>query len=1190
MSATTHQSPLLWIPLKQTDEVDVATPVRSLISSSYGEDPKKYSSALASLARARTDAVRGAPGSDRTARDLLYKWFHILEMLEVRFPEIRVPFTWKDAFTNKPISQYSLAYEKASVIFNIGATLSAMASSTPRLGGSSAEGSAKAVSSQDSEPITAAAAIQASAAPSASEGDGTKRAYTALRQAAGFFTYINDNFLHAPSTDMSRPLLRFVVPLLLTQANEVFLEKTLGGKASAALLSKLASGVAQGYTTLAEESKEWITKETVDRIWGMLLQAKAKHYASLAQFHRAQADSAASNHGHSLVRLTMAENLSKEASKAAQQFAANHTSSGPSASASTTFGYTNHTSSAYTMPSDAGSSLSGLVSAHLATVSAARAQAVKDNDLIYHDILPSETALPAIDATTPAQLISIQEVYSSPEVQRAVGPDLFAKLVPLGVHERASLYSEEKAKLARGEAEKCDLAEQERVVTLDGMGLPAALEKYRMAVKESAGRDANGTWSALADPGTQVMTWSEEEAAGGAGMGADGLSSPGAAGVNEALRRINSLRDTANADLLAATESLDEEARLCEKARAKHGLNWSQEPSGGQARVKELRSEIKSNRDAFRKGEENDRRIETRWREVERDVELLIKGRGALEQAFAEALASTGSASRASASDAPSLLDLSESEEQASDNAVARLRTEVEAVDANLVKLSKVKRERDSLLAELREKLQSDDIGHLLILSHRGGSKNGGAGGDGEDAGSENPAQAAQEAALFRQELEKFRPWQQRLNQAVAAQAHLLSETSNLWHSITSSAEGSRIARQWDSKARGKEALVSRLGNARAASAEVRAALGKGLQFYEEAVEIARGLKASAREWNEQRARERQRLEGEAEWEGKLGGSTAKTGLESSFSNIGLGSAPRSSGASHPHLPPPERQSSYGYSPSPSPSLSQVGPPPPAPPANDSRYGSSYPQPPQQQHAYHAPPQPGLPPPPSQPAYSPYASGGPSQQSVQSPTSPYNFAYAASSGPFATGAQSQSVSSPPATPLSPPQRQGSYGYSPAPPTNNNNFGLSSAPYSGPAGRSPQPAATPSYHGQQYGSSNSSGASPYAGLPPPPPPSSGAYPSSSLPPPPPPIPQQHSQGYNYRQGAPPPPPPTQNHSYAGQYGSNGAAYDQSAAPVPNRYGAPPPALQSHQYQYQPPPPPSSQPQQQQHQYNYYQPGR
>lgn len=295
-AAVTYQSPLLWVPLKQTEDVDISTAVRSVISASYGEDPKHYSSSLNALARARTDAVRGGAGgagSDAVARDLLFKWFHILEMLEVRFPELRVPFTWKDAFTGKGISQFSLAYEKAGVIFNTAATLSSLAAAVPRLGGSA--GSAAGSTTSDGSgvvsspvPAHAAAGAGASAAAaaaasssssalastsaSAGDSDGTKRAYTALRQAAGFFSYISDNFLHAPSTDMSRALLRFVIPLLLTQANEVFLERTLGGgKSSPGLVAKLASGVALGYTSLAEESKEWTSKEVVDRTWNMLL-------------------------------------------------------------------------------------------------------------------------------------------------------------------------------------------------------------------------------------------------------------------------------------------------------------------------------------------------------------------------------------------------------------------------------------------------------------------------------------------------------------------------------------------------------------------------------------------------------------------------------------------------------------------------------------------------------------------------------------------------------------------------------------------------------------------------------------------------------------------------------------------------------------------------------------------------------
>ncbi len=78
----------------------------------------------------------GAQGSDTTgvyltficsllialARDLLYKYFGQLELLELRFSEIKVNFPWRDAFTNKLTTQTSIAYEKASILFQIAGT------------------------------------------------------------------------------------------------------------------------------------------------------------------------------------------------------------------------------------------------------------------------------------------------------------------------------------------------------------------------------------------------------------------------------------------------------------------------------------------------------------------------------------------------------------------------------------------------------------------------------------------------------------------------------------------------------------------------------------------------------------------------------------------------------------------------------------------------------------------------------------------------------------------------------------------------------------------------------------------------------------------------------------------------------------------------------------------------------------
>lgn len=88
---TTPVSP---VPKKLTEDVDFSPQIRSIISRTYSESPNTYSEELSLLNRSRQDALRGAAGSDVTARDLLYKYFGQLELLELRFPDLKVPFPW----------------------------------------------------------------------------------------------------------------------------------------------------------------------------------------------------------------------------------------------------------------------------------------------------------------------------------------------------------------------------------------------------------------------------------------------------------------------------------------------------------------------------------------------------------------------------------------------------------------------------------------------------------------------------------------------------------------------------------------------------------------------------------------------------------------------------------------------------------------------------------------------------------------------------------------------------------------------------------------------------------------------------------------------------------------------------------------------------------------------------------------
>jgi len=172
-------------------------------------------------------------------RDLLYKYFGQLELLELRFSEIRVNFPWHDAFTNKVTTQTSLAFEKASIIFQISSTHSSIASSQNR-----------------------------------SDPEGLKRAFHFFKTSAGMLTYINDNFLHAPSTDLSREVVKFLTGIMIAQATEVFCEKLIEEKKANGMIAKVASQTAYLYSSLSEEVKEFMGRGIFDRNWVTLIQVR----------------------------------------------------------------------------------------------------------------------------------------------------------------------------------------------------------------------------------------------------------------------------------------------------------------------------------------------------------------------------------------------------------------------------------------------------------------------------------------------------------------------------------------------------------------------------------------------------------------------------------------------------------------------------------------------------------------------------------------------------------------------------------------------------------------------------------------------------------------------------------------------------------------------------------------------------
>ncbi|KAF9224881.1 BRO1-domain-containing protein [Gyrodon lividus] len=951
---SSHQSPMISMPKKTTEEVDWTTPIRNLIAKSYGENPDTYAQECQVLQRCRQDAVKGA-GSDITGRDLLYKYFGQLELLELRFSEIRVNFSWNDAFTNKITTQTSIAFEKASVLFQIAATHSAIAASQNR-----------------------------------SDAEGLKLAFYYFRTCAGMLTYINENFLHAPSMDLSREVIKFLVGLILAQATEVFLEKCIAEKKANTLVSKIASQAASMYTSLSEEVKDFMGKGIFDRNWVTLIQIKSKFFSSIAQFYRGQVDDKSGNHGEALVRYTLAETLAKEGQRSAQSFSAIWSHVSP------------------TLPADAGSSILERTKSHLQVCTDRKNEAQRENDLIYNAVLPSVDVLPNIDKASVATPITIQEVYGAPDVQKIIGQDIFIKLIPLSVHESASVYSEEKAKLVRKEVENAESAEVEVHSALEAMGVQQGLGRFKAMAEGGIGGED--------EIPLEVRRWREDISVMEDRESVDAL-----------MREMAHLKDAVKSEFESISRDLDVESRECETMRVKYDHLWTQEPSA--SLNKSLRQDLKSHLSALDAAATSDQQVSTLWDSVKGDVLLLLSP--GVEELFR--------ASAQHGASAENLLDLDIGSEAHDEQERARIGQYTSEIEEHLGRIKKITYERNEVLKDLKEKIQADDVSHLLLLNRRN---------------------TGVEPTLFAAELEKFRPYQQRLAATVHHQQMSLQEIQGLWKSLRDIAGRGPGAKKWEEREKRKKDAVRRISCARDGYMEVRDGLTKGLQFYNQLTELCGTLSRNMKSFMSNRRSERDKLAGQAEVQKRL--SAAKS------------SAPVDS---KPPVPPPPRSppSIEAYFASMDLQGSMNRPPLPKLPQ-----ATSYKKPPPASQ----PPRPAsyLPPPPPQPPHSSYAAPNP-------PPDPYASLGLFGSSLYATPSSQPSALPPP--PSVPPQRQSSF-----PP-----------PYL-------PPQSQPSY---QYPSQGYSTRSAFPAPPPPMQISSPPPPSNSAPRPP--SQYQPPQGYNsqYHQG-------------------------------------------------------------------------
>ncbi|PLW36226.1 hypothetical protein PCANC_20378, partial [Puccinia coronata f. sp. avenae] len=718
----------------------------------------------------------------------------------------------KDAFTGKEISQLSLAYEKASVIFNIAATLSSLAAQQNR-----------------------------------TSTEGIRRAFHNFRCAAGMFTYINDNFLHAPSTDLSREVVKVLVQLMIAQATEVFVERMTEEKEKKpfGLRARVSTQAAFLYGSVIEDVKDLVNKGIFERSWTWLVQCKHKYFVSLAQYQRSLADSASSKHGDALTRLQIAETAAKEASRYATSFSTSFTTSTGGGSV--------------TLPSDAATSLLELTRTHLALCNEAKVSEQRDNDLIYHEALPSEAALPPIEKSSVGEPIAIQEVYGAPEVQKVVGQDIFVRLVPLSVHQSSSLYSEEKAKLIRTEGERCDAADAELATALEFAGLPGSLDKFNDFVNNASTR-----LSEMTNPSNQVLEWSEAV-----------QQAKEVKPIEKMWDELIALRNQVHQNLENAEQKLDTEARECEQMRVQYDHLWEQQPSLNL--TKAWRPSLKSHRDALDAARKSDQQIDEIWQSAKTDLEVLADPtRESLRRLFAENLQAKDNLN------ANSLLDVLDTNDEECE--MTQMKNMVTAIQENISRLQAIKKERHGVLQDLKERIQADDISQLLILNRK--------------------AQNI-EPALFASELEKFQAHSGRISATIHLQAAAIQELTTHYKSLFDSRRGKEVQERWTNASKKMGQATNRLQAAYQSHEEVRSALLKGIHFYRELQTAVVDIQRQVENFVSNRVAERTRMVTQAE--AKRGTNHGETStLEQQITRMNL-SNPSAPSPVPPPLPPQPR-------------------------------------------------------------------------------------------------------------------------------------------------------------------------------------------------------------------------------------------------------------------------------------------
>ncbi|XP_032039170.1 tyrosine-protein phosphatase non-receptor type 23 [Aythya fuligula] len=406
--------PMIWLDLKEAGEFAFNAAVKKFVLKNYGENPENYNEELRKLEVLRQNAVN-VP-RDFEGCSTLRKYFGQLHYLQSRIPmgaeqEAAVPIAWTEIFSGKTVTHEDIKYEQACILYNLGALHSMLGAMDKRV-----------------------------------SEEGMKVSCTHFQCAAGAFTYLRDHFPHSYSVDMSHQILNLNINLMLGQAQECLLEKSMLDNRKSFLVARISAQVVDYYKEACRALENSETASLLGKIqkdWKKLVQMKIYYFAAVAHLHMGKQAEEQQKFGERVIYFQSALDKLNEAIKLAK-------------------GQPETVQEALRFTMD--------------VIGGKYNSAKKDNDFIYHEAVP---ALDTLQSVKGAPLVKALPV--NPTDPAVTGPDIFAKLVPMAAHEASSLYSEEKAKLLRDVMAKIEAKNEVLDQFMDSMQLdPETVDNLEM--------------------------------------------------------------------------------------------------------------------------------------------------------------------------------------------------------------------------------------------------------------------------------------------------------------------------------------------------------------------------------------------------------------------------------------------------------------------------------------------------------------------------------------------------------------------------------------------------------------------------------------------------------------------------------------------------------------------------------------